>query len=546
MHLSPRTSKFVLYFQNNIGKGRNAIILCSSPNSKQLFHQNIMKELKGSKELKDLNELKQLNESNVLKELKEPKEMKQSTISKESPTISYIRNVITIIVIGSILSLGYPLFLLTTTIYRADLPIDRINNYDVNSVNFQIPIEVNGFQVNKEYLRAELNKWYPDVARTWSLVFPDEKEYNDAKHNDDNSVDMYSVELHETSSEKHFKIKKRKIDVYFSTAESNTNQYLLEILFKNVFKSELETLSALVQDKVDSSVAFPYSKQYNLMFSLFVEDGKQLNWEIEEALLDFQPVLNLLHNITSFKTSTQIQYYSLLSKSYPMGMIPQDELSTFINFGDWNLGNFDMNPTINFIVYVPKEQLGVENSATNSFLISKWGGVQILNRMPGMAHSTISKLELTPILNIFANQLFQLLNIDQYNSKVSHNQNMSLEIKLDSLKRITIYKNINNSLANLRSLVKLLESLKDITVPEETKQNVLKSLDAMDEAKRKKSVLVSANALDASNAAFFEKKMVQQAYFPSEHKMAVFLPLLGPIGSIIVFNILRLVKKSKL
>jgi len=29
---------------------------------------------------------------------------------------------------------------------------------------------------------------------------------------------------------------------------------------------------------------------------------------------------------------------------------------------------------------------------------------------------------------------------------------------------------------------------------------------------------------------FFEKSMVGQVYFPDEHKIAVYLPLLGPVG----------------
>jgi len=33
-----------------------------------------------------------------------------------------------------------------------------------------------------------------------------------------------------------------------------------------------------------------------------------------------------------------------------------------------------------------------------------------------------------------------------------------------------------------------------------------------------------------SETAFFEKSMVGQVYFPDEHKVAVYLPLLGPVG----------------
>lgn len=42
--------------------------------------------------------------------------------------------------------------------------------------------------------------------------------------------------------------------------------------------------------------------------------------------------------------------------------------------------------------------------------------------------------------------------------------------------------------------------------------------------------------------AFFEKSMVGQLYFPDEHKIAVYLPLLGPIGVPLVMGLLNELK----
>jgi phosphatidylinositol glycan class S len=42
--------------------------------------------------------------------------------------------------------------------------------------------------------------------------------------------------------------------------------------------------------------------------------------------------------------------------------------------------------------------------------------------------------------------------------------------------------------------------------------------------------------------SFFEKSMVGQMYFPDEHKIAVYLPLLGPIGVPLLMGLLREVK----
>jgi phosphatidylinositol glycan class S len=55
-----------------------------------------------------------------------------------------------------------------------------------------------------------------------------------------------------------------------------------------------------------------------------------------------------------------------------------------------------------------------------------------------------------------------------------------------------------------------------------------------------------ASARVAENEAersFFEKSMVGQVYFPDEHKVAVYLPLLGPIGVPLVVGLVKEVRR---
>ena len=54
--------------------------------------------------------------------------------------------------------------------------------------------------------------------------------------------------------------------------------------------------------------------------------------------------------------------------------------------------------------------------------------------------------------------------------------------------------------------------------------------DAMDQA---------SDAFRDSERAFFDKSMVGQVYFPDEHKVAVYLPLLGPVGVPLVVALLK-------
>lgn len=441
--------------------------------------------------------------------------------SKESPSIASLRRVVTLIVIVLMTGIGYPLFTYTTSIYRADLPIDQINGYDLLTLEFKIPIHVN-VPIDKNKLKSGFKLLYPDLEQNWVIEVVEER---DAR---------YIVNVHQDAKEVNVATKDRTININLRP-QDDVDASVQQALFEQVFKDELDTLVSLKHRQSTTDISFAYNDKYNLVFSLLVEDGKKINWQIEQALAEFESVLAYLQNITSFTITTQVQYYSNLKGIYPDGVITEDDLTTFVDFGGWNLVNLDIDPTINFVTFLPKQPLSIDNSESNSFLISQWGGFKIYNRgLPSMSNATITVDELIPIMNIFANQLLQLLGFPQ--------GDQSLAIKLDSLERVLVYKNVQNSIDNLKSLVKLSQSLKDITVPEETRQQVLYSLEQVDEAIKTKSVEAAAQAELASNRAFFEKEMVQQAYFPSEHKLAVFLPLLGPISSIVIFNTIKLVK----
>jgi len=45
--------------------------------------------------------------------------------------------------------------------------------------------------------------------------------------------------------------------------------------------------------------------------------------------------------------------------------------------------------------------------------------------------------------------------------------------------------------------------------------------------------------------AFFERSMVGQVYFPDEHKVAVYMPLLGPIAVPLVTTALKELRKAR-
>ena len=45
--------------------------------------------------------------------------------------------------------------------------------------------------------------------------------------------------------------------------------------------------------------------------------------------------------------------------------------------------------------------------------------------------------------------------------------------------------------------------------------------------------------------AFFERTMVAQVYFPEEHKVAVYLPLMGPVGVPLIMVGIKVLKSMR-
>ncbi|RLV90827.1 GPI transamidase component GPI17 [Spathaspora sp. JA1] len=477
----------------------------------------------------------------------EPVEKKESVKSLESKFLTRTRTIIAIIIFSSILLLGIPLFISTTTIHRANLPIDEINQLNpASQLQFQIPVYLTGDEGitgfgNQDVYNQQLKTRYPNL-NIWSIKLVNEETPENYHVNVKSGAESsYEVSLYD-----------KQIDVVV-TKDTKIDEYISSILYDAIFKYELENL----ESNIHSTIAFPYSSKFNIVFSLLVENGIQTNWEIDQAIEKFKPLLNSFNHIANFSITSQIQYYSKLSKKYQKSettyKLSETDLPTFVNFENWSLENYDINPTINFLIYFPESNyegipLIIENTSTNSFLIPQWGGVAILNKDKPILQDTTTQItsrDLEPIMNIFASQLYQLLGVESLTPK-------NPQIRIDSLSRLLIVSNIKKSLDNLKSLLKLANTLNEITIPEETKLSVDTSLIEINQAielvksgRFKLATVSSSQALIDSERAFFEKKMVQQAYFPNEHKLAVFLPLLGPVGSILLFGILKLISDFK-
>lgn len=476
--------------------------------------------------------------------------------SKEDSWTTTIRRTLVAVVALTVVTVGVPLFYTTTTIHRAELPVDHINGYahSINTVSFEVPVYLDVPNAQEFFIdkaQGVVNTKLQSVRDVFSIKLIRGK----------GSPNDYTVRFVRSSDDAYnFEVSpfKKESTLYIGNDGWDTENFIAAVLVEQVFKEEVVEFSRLSHRTSGKDIAVRYSPRYNLVLSLLVENGHPVEWEIDSAVALLQPVLDKLAHFANFTVSTQIQYYlSLVNEpTYDnekrQYVIPQYDLSTFINHGDWNLITHDIDPSINFVVFFAASNfagkpLVVDQSSTNSFVVPQWGGVSIFNKdKPVLEGSRVvlTEGELVPVLETFTSQLFELLGVPRGPKNP--------DVRIDGLTRLTTAKNLQRAVASLVSLVKVTDSLSEISIPEKTKayvqlalRYVAESLDAIGEHRFNDAMTLSARAVQNSDNAFFEKEMVQQAYFPSEHKLAVFLPLLGPVGGILTISILKLVKELK-
>jgi phosphatidylinositol glycan class S len=324
----------------------------------------------------------------------------------------------------------------------------------------------------------------------------------------------------------------------------------------------LNSISPELADTVSRRVtrSLKYAETYHLTFSLFTPGSQPSSWDIEAAIHDYlTPLLEAFAPISNFSVDTQVQVYASFSPTSPrpeydeshgQWTLKQEELSAFINAAEWPLSpSIGSGPTINFVLYVPapsQSPLVVKDSQATSWIVPQWGGVAIVN--PPLSPdnpsnpSLLSKESLKPALLTFSHQLLTLLGTPSTPS--------SLPFRLQSLIRIRAATLLLSASSTMGSLARLTKSLPSIPIPLTVASSVTTTLSHLAATCRLlkegqfTAALASARVAEKeAETSFFEKSMVGQVYFPDEHKVAVYLPLLGPIGVPLVMGLIKELKR---
>jgi GPI-anchor transamidase subunit S len=536
----------------------------------------------------------------------------------ESPTAIRTRQLVILSFWAIVIFLGLPIWWKTTTIYRAELPLELMDDWAEGKIcrptfPLRIAVEASASSAlpllasqdlqhllkNTQHALDDLNDFpihhirlLPSEEQTKVDDTPDGQAESIIPVPDDIALLIRLIPVangHTTSSRLH--TYSSVLDVYYSSNQipsggSSTSPLAMYIAkeLETIFSEEQASLGhalgmtswgapqmVVSVDLLDalnrrSTRSFKYAPTYHLTFSLFTPTSLPSNWEIESALdQHISPLLASLSSISNFTVDTQVQLYAGFSPSIKpefdadrqVWSLSKDDLSGFINAAEWPLSpNIGAGPTINFILYVPaphqsplvvrnEESVSLEANRSSSWLIPQWGGVQILNLHS--SSNTVPILAGDPLqsaMRTFSTQLLSLLGLPL--------SPVSLPLRLSTLTRVHAATLIYSASSTVGALARLTRTLPSISIPNQVAHSVDRSLEHLTAAcaslrsgKFEAALEEARIAEQEAESAFFEKTMVGQVYFPDEHKVAVYLPLLGPIAVPLVMSALKEFRKFK-
>ncbi|KID82557.1 Phosphatidylinositol-glycan biosynthesis class S protein [Metarhizium guizhouense ARSEF 977] len=475
-----------------------------------------------------------------------------------------------------VLVLGLPIWWKTTSIYRADLPLEKMLQWaDGKACRPAFPLQISVLadsiadQEAQHLVRLtqhaldDLNDFPGHHLRLKLSPKSDRKSPNSSRQDADSALtinltpgDANSAQLSQHSAVLDMTYAPNSIPSLHS-ASSALAAYMANEL-QSTFSEEQSIISYLLSTSSMSSTArqhglgqeaaeslkkrttrsLRYAPTYHLSFSLFTDGATPNTWDIDAAINEYmKPMLDVLGPIHNFTIDTQVQLYA--TPGVQSQILNKEHLASFINAAEWPLSpSIGGAPTVNFIIFVGNQTIGsdsaqVENS--QSWMIPQWGSVYLLPLAPTEQHVSANALK-QPLL-MFGGHLLTLLGTPQSGS---------LPLRLSSLARVRTMDLLLRASSSLGSLARLSPSLPSISIPRSVAEGVSSSLQHLEQACANlggpEGLLHARVAEEEAERAFFEKSMVGQLYFPDEHKIAVYLPLLGPVGVPLVLGLVNELK----
>lgn len=470
-----------------------------------------------------------------------------------------------------VLLLGLPIWWKTTTIYRADLPLeDMLEWADGKACRpvfpLRISIQATSLQDQEAQNLLRLTQHALDDLNDFAghhlrLQMGDEKQ-DSADNGSALTIRLTPGEGTTATLDPYEPI----LDITYPqntipspTASSSALATYIASQLRTTFAEEQATISYLLSTNSMPSEHRPlglspetaealakrttrslkYAPTYHLTFSLFTSGPLPSSWDIETAIEEYmKPVLDVLSPIHNFTIDTQVQLYA--SPGVQNQVLNKEDLSSFINAAEWPLSpSIGGAPTINFIVFVGNQTIASPSQeaapTSHSWLIPQWGTVFLLSLPGDTTHVAATTLK-QPLLT-FTSHLLSLTGTPESGS---------LPLRLSTLARIRSADLLLRASSTLGSLARLAMALPSISIPSSVADGVTKTMShlrlACDNLGGTEGLAHARIAEVEAERAFFEKSMVGQLYFPDEHKIAVYLPLLGPVAVPLVMGLINEIK----
>ncbi|KAF5667830.1 GPI transamidase [Fusarium heterosporum] len=473
-----------------------------------------------------------------------------------------------------VLCLGVPIWWKTTTIYRANLPLDEMMQWAEGKAcrpvfPLQISIKADALQENEAQNLVRLTQHALDDHNDFSghhlrLQLASKGGASPSPADDDSHValtirlapgESNSASLDPDSAVLNIAYPSNAVPSASSSSSALATYIANEL--QSTFSEEqsiisylLSTSSApdtkpqsLTPEVVDmlskrTTRSLRYSPTYHLTFSLFTAGAVPSTWDIENAIEEYmKPMLDVLGPIHNFTIDTQVQLYA--TPGAQSQVLSKEDLASFINAAEWPLSpSIAGAPTVNFVIYIGDQQIGLnsETETAQSWMFPQWGSVYLLKLPETTAH--VSRETLKQPMLTFTGHLLSLLGTPQSGS---------LPLRLSTLSRIRSADLLLRASSTLGSLARLSLALPSISIPHSVADGVASTMDHLQQACASlgapSGLLHARIAEEEAERAFFEKSMVGQLYFPDEHKIAVYLPLLGPVGVPLIMGLINEIKR---
>ncbi|KAF7553931.1 hypothetical protein G7Z17_g3313 [Cylindrodendrum hubeiense] len=439
-----------------------------------------------------------------------------------------------------IVLLGLPIWWKTTTIYRANLPLEGMLEWAEGKAcrpvfPLQISIQADSLQENEAQNLVRLTQHALDDHNDFSghhlrLQLAPKRDSSSDAVLDDNvalTIQLTPGETNAASLNPHSAV----LDIVYppnaipgpSSSSSALATYIAKEL-QSTFSEEQSTISYLLSTSSAPDArpqnlspeaaeilskrttrSLRYAPTYHLTFSLFTAGAIPNSWDIETAIDEYmKPMLHMLGPIHNFTIDTQVQLYA--TPGTQSQVLSKADLASFINAAEWPLSpSIGGAPTVNFVIYIGDQNIGLtsesktsESETSQSWMIPQWGTIYLLSLPDTTTH--ISSEKLRQAMLTFNGHLLSLL--------------------ATALPSISIPRSVADGVAS--TMDHLQQACGSLGGPE----GLYHARIAEEEAER----------------AFFEKSMVGQLYFPDEHKIAVYLPLLGPVGVPLIMGLINELK----